>query len=168
MRNAKSPTVAGGAFRVVNCGDVLLSHTVSHAVPSALKGLTSGFGMGPGVSPSPKPPNDQPPTPGKHQGAGRTRPSRQGSIILLYAGFPVVSWEPHRDANISQRFILNVQCVKATRPISTGRLHTSPRFHLQPINPVVYRGPYTPKGVGELISRKASRLDAFSGYPDRT
>jgi len=29
-------------------------------------------------------------------------------------------------------------------------------------------GPYTHKGVGDLISRKASRLDAFSGYPVRT
>ena len=29
-------------------------------------------------------------------------------------------------------------------------------------------GPYNHKGLGDLILRKASRLDAFSGYPDRT
>jgi hypothetical protein len=29
-------------------------------------------------------------------------------------------------------------------------------------------GPYTLVRVGDLIWRKASRLDAFSGYPDRT
>ena len=30
------------------------------------------------------------------------------------------------------------------RPVSTGQLHGSPRFHARPINPVVYRGPTTP------------------------
>jgi hypothetical protein len=29
-------------------------------------------------------------------------------------------------------------------------------------------GPYNHEGLGDLIWRKASRLDAFSGYPDRT
>jgi hypothetical protein len=29
-------------------------------------------------------------------------------------------------------------------------------------------GPYNHEGLGDLILRKASRLDAFSGYPDRT
>ena len=54
------------------------------------------------------------------------------------------------------------------RPISTGLLHTSPRFQIRPINLVVYQGSYSLKGMGELISRPASRLDAFSGYPIRT
>ena len=30
---------------------------------------------------------------------------------------------------------------KAARPISTSRLHVLPRFHLRPINLVVYQGP---------------------------
>src|SRR5215213_7760152 len=51
------------------------------------------------------------------------------------------------------------------RPISTGRLRTLLRFHRRPINLVVYQGSYSLKGMGELISRTASRLDAFSGYP---
>src|SRR3954449_4538315 len=54
------------------------------------------------------------------------------------------------------------------RPISTGLLHVSPRFQIRPINLVVYQGTYSLKGMGELISRPASRLDAFSGYPVRT
>ena len=54
------------------------------------------------------------------------------------------------------------------RPISTGLLHTLPRFQIRPINLVVYQGSYSLKGMGELISRPASRLDAFSGYPIRT
>ncbi|RSM96042.1 hypothetical protein DMA10_14500 [Streptomyces sp. WAC 01420] len=54
------------------------------------------------------------------------------------------------------------------RPISTGQLHTLPCFHIRPINPVVYWEPYPIKWVGALISKQASRLDAFSGYPSRT
>ena len=54
------------------------------------------------------------------------------------------------------------------RPISTGLLRVSPRFQIRPINLVVYQGSYSLKGMGELISRPASRLDAFSGYPIRT
>lgn len=54
------------------------------------------------------------------------------------------------------------------RPISTSQLHTLRRFHIWPINPVVYWEPYPIKWEGALISKQASRLDAFSGYPFRT
>jgi hypothetical protein len=54
------------------------------------------------------------------------------------------------------------------RPISTGQLHTSPCFHFPPINLVVCEGPYLIESVGDLISRRASHLDAFSAYPFRT
>ena len=54
------------------------------------------------------------------------------------------------------------------RPISTGLLHTLLCFQIRPINLVVYQGSYSLKGMGEFISRTASRLDAFSGYPFRT
>jgi hypothetical protein len=54
------------------------------------------------------------------------------------------------------------------RTISTGLLHASLRFHIQPIDLVVYQGPYSLKGMGGFISRSASRLDAFSGYPIQT
>ena len=50
------------------------------------------------------------------------------------------------------------------RPISTGRLNTSPCLHLRPINLVVYQGPYPVNPVGDLISKRVSRLDAFSAY----
>ena len=57
-----------------------------------------------------------------------------------------------------------------TRPriISTGLLHALLRFHIQPINLVVCQDPYSLKGMGGFISRSASRLDAFSGYPFQT
>src|SRR5665213_2622252 len=54
------------------------------------------------------------------------------------------------------------------RPISTSLLQASPLFQSWPINLVVYQGSYSLKGMGELISRLASRLDAFSGYPIQT
>src|SRR5918996_2272392 len=54
------------------------------------------------------------------------------------------------------------------RPISTGQLHTLPCFHFPPINLVVCEGPYLVEPVGDLISRWASHLDAFSAYPFRT
>ncbi len=41
-----------GRFRVLELGDVLLSHTLARAVPSGLRGLTAVFGMGTGVTPS--------------------------------------------------------------------------------------------------------------------
>ena len=53
------------------------------------------------------------------------------------------------------------------RTISTGPLSALLRLHGRPINLVVYQGSYSLKGMGELISRLASRLDAFSGYPVR-
>jgi len=58
--------------------------------------------------------------------------------------------------------------VASPRPISTGRLHALLHFHLRPINPVVYWGPYQVDPVGNLILKQASRLDAFSGYLFRT
>ena len=49
------------------------------------------------------------------------------------------------------------------RAISTGRLHGLLRFHPRPINVVVYHG-----SQRDLVLRKVSRLDAFSGYLVRT
>ena len=57
---------------------------------------------------------------------------------------------------------------QAERAISTGELHASLRFNLQPINQVVYLGPSLPLGLGDLILRSVSRLYAFSVYRNRT
>src|SRR5690606_30711904 len=54
------------------------------------------------------------------------------------------------------------------RPISTRQLHALPRFHPGPIDLVFSQGSYLLDGVGNLISGRASRLDAFSAYPFRT
>ena len=52
--------------------------------------------------------------------------------------------------------------------ISTARLRPSPDFHVRPIKQVVYLRSYPVNPVGNLISRRASHLDAFSAYPCRT
>ena len=54
------------------------------------------------------------------------------------------------------------------RSISTSQLHTLRCVHVWPINPIVSRGPYQDNPVGILILKRASRLDAFSGYHDPT
>ena len=52
--------------------------------------------------------------------------------------------------------------------ISTAQLHPSPDFHMLPIKQVVSLRSYPVDPVGNLILRRASHLDAFSAYPDRT
>ncbi|MEA2235264.1 MAG: hypothetical protein QOD83_5080 [Solirubrobacteraceae bacterium] len=52
--------------------------------------------------------------------------------------------------------------------ISTAQLHPSPDFHMPPIKQVVYLRSYPVNPVGNLISRRASHLDAISAYPCRT
>ena len=91
-------------------------------------------------------------------------------------------WEPplhgHQE---SHRVRCGVQCTdgsvselkqqygQASRLISTGRLNTSPCLYLRPIEQMVCLFPSGPsRGRGCLILRRASRLDAFSGYPFRT
>ena len=144
-------------------GGVLLSHDLAIAVPSALKGLTSGFGMGPGVS--------------RFAMAAVTLSTLTNQLGGLLVGICLV------DANSSSRIELSVVFVFARgrtftcvvlygvgtspRPISTGRLGIA-AVHLRPINPVVYWGPYPVNPVGNLILKRASRLDAFSGYHFRT
>lgn len=58
---------------------------------------------------------------------------------------------------------------QASRKISTGRLNTLLHLYRQPINQIISLVPLGAlKTQGCLILRKASRLDAFSGYPVQT
>ena len=52
--------------------------------------------------------------------------------------------------------------------VSTAQLHPSPDFHMRPIKQVVSLRSYSVDPMGNLILRRASHLDAFSAYPDRT
>ena len=62
------------------------------------------------------------------------------------------------------------QLLKEVKPstISTAQLHRLPDFHMPPIEQVVSLRSYPVDPVGNLILRRASHLDAFSAYPDRT
>jgi hypothetical protein len=86
-------------------------------------------------------------------GAGRdlrSRMSRQGSITI-----PATDpWSVAEEVKPST--------------VSTAQLHPSPDFHMRPIEQVVSLRSYPVDPVGNLISRRASHLDAFSAYPDRT
>ena len=49
--------------------------------------------------------------------------------------------------------------------VRTGRLRRSPAVHSRPIDLVVFQEPSDPWGHGNLVLKRASRLDAFSAYP---
>ena len=108
------------------------------------------------------------------------------SVILVPAtgqarnGF--VGWEPHSGRKQSCFFVPRPWCERllnpftggvcgvSYRPISTGQLHES--LVLASTSGLSTQwsgwGPLTHKVYGNLISKRASRLDAFSGYPIRT
>jgi hypothetical protein len=158
-------------------GSDLLSHAVSSAVSSALRGLTSVFGMGTGVSPAVWPPGNW---------VGRARLAFDGRVR---AGGPGTTereqWNEAAAAGTALRTRRSSHSAagllpgcevpgkfygQAERPISTGKLHALLRFHIPPIKEVVFLRPSYPdaSGLGDLILGRASRLDAFSGYPFRT
>ena len=64
------------------------------------------------------------------------------------------------DACASVRWLFGMEFCWVIR---IARLHALRRFHLRPIDVVVYHDPW-----GDLVLRLVSRLDAFSGYPFRT
>ena len=73
-----------------------------------------------------------------------------------------------KTAQLARARVIEKRNPSSPRTISTGPLNALLRLHGRPINLVVYQGPYSLEGMGEFISRWASRLDAFSGYPVRT
>ncbi len=95
-------------------------------------------------------------------GTGRFPYAMAAETLWRCQPFPTVSREPHSERETAR------SVWSSPRPISTGQLHVLPRFHIRPINPVIFWGPYQVNPVGDLISKQASRLDAFSGYPFRT
>ena len=79
-----------------------------------------------------------------------------------------VQWND-QNPNLSLRLrLVFAKCFwSSPRPISSSQLHTLLYFHPCPIYLVVFKGVYFFR-MGYLISRGASRLDAFSVYPFRT
>ena len=131
-------------------GTDLLSRAAARRVSSALGRFTTVFGMGTGGAAPPAPP--RPPRILDPRLVPRV--ARVGCADVRRSWRPGVVPERDGDAEPSA--------------ISTAPLHASRRFHARPIDQVVYLGPYLVVRVGTLISGRASRLDAFSGYPCRT
>lgn len=127
------------------------SSAAGAAVPWALRVFTAEFGMGSGVWPlamatrPAKPPLDVPRCGEKH--------------LEKFVG-PREAWRCTR-AVVRRGGAAPLD--QADRAISTGQLHGLLRFHLRPIDVVVYHG-----SQRDLVLRRVSRLDAFSGYPVRT
>src|SRR6476660_6396266 len=87
-----------------------------------------------------------------------------------FVGWELSSGREHQELCSHQcqpLFCWVVMVGTSPRPISTGRLGIA-AVHLRPINPMVCGGPYPIISVGNLILKRASRLDAFSGYHFRT
>ena len=91
----------------------------------------------------------------------RTVPGMRASVRLS---------APDRDDDPPPRPDHGSAAEKEVKPstISTARLQLSPAFHVPPIKQVVYLRSYPVDPVGNLILRRASHLDAFSAYLDRT
>ncbi len=101
-------------------------------------------------------------------GAGRFPLAMITETLWSYGG-PHPRWGGSRPLLGNYTVDARHLCRKTSpRPISIGQLRALLHFHIRPINPVVFRGPYQINSVGTLILRRASRLDAFSGYHFQT
>ena len=146
-----------------NPGDDLFSRKAALSVSSALESLTSVFGMGTGVA-SPLE------SPGFHAAGTCSAASIAHECVR---GAPKKgdrrSRVRHGSITDPQSLTLGQRLV-VVKPstISTAQLHPSPDFHVPPIKQVVSLRSYPVNPVGNLISRRASHLDAFSAYPCRT
>ena len=97
----------------------------------------------------------------------RRKKCPMGGTKQIKRGIPIEKPNKERDSN--QLCDLNLQgCSSSPRAISIAQLNTLLCLHLRPINLVVYKCPYSLEGMGYLILRCASRLDAFSVYHIRT
>ena len=140
------------------------SSAAGAAVPWAQRVFTAEFGMGSGVWPLAMATRPAKPRWGcevrqkvseaclRHAGPGGSRG---------VGGAAARGWALHAGDGWARRGRAGVD--QADRAISTGQLHGLPRFHLRPIDVVVYHGSWR-----DLVLRRVSRLDAFSGYPVRT
>ena len=170
----------------VECGGVLLSHTLSSAVPSPRPGLSFRVRKGTGrltwAMTTAKP--VQRPTPTGRPANGtmpRFRSWRSGNRTTD-ANNQTLHRYRHRDHKKQRSLPSNERNHHRTRPDPTSGSEKVCR--VRPLVPVgsTPRGASTsglsntcstcglqaPKCQGILILERASRLDAFSGYPSRT
>ena len=145
-----------------------------------LAGLTAVFGMGTGGAPPVSSPESgrgavRPPRPrwfrwwvtlaGKlvrvrrWRDSSRTRaPNGSGSSEMVSRDLHRRSRPPSFDGGGGSGW-------SSGSAVRTGRLRRSPAVHSRPIDLVVFQEPSYAKRTGNLVLKRASRLDAFSAYP---
>lgn len=157
----KAPHHGAGLLNI-EPGGVLLSHGGNPVLSSALNVFTSEFGMGSGGSRSLWPPGK----PFAERGIRlSTNAAPPHLAVVKSAGYVACHIPRSPGLNQADRVLYG----QASRSISTGKLNALLRFHIPPINVVVFDEPSgTSRVQGDLILRGASRLDAFSVYPVRT
>ena len=146
-----------------NPGDDLFSRKAALSVSSALESLTSVFGMGTGMASPLESPGSI------ASGRGRQRHDADPHGIRR-APEEIFDLVVSRQGSITIPATDPWSVAEEVKPstVSTAQLHPSPDFHMRPIKQVVSLRSYPVDPVGNLISRRASHLDAFSAYPDRT
>ena len=137
-------------------GGVLLSHTLAGAVPSALAVLASGFGKGKSGR-----------VPAAVAAATRAGPGAVPGWAGVGFGYRIAD-ACHRDPSPGLPARERGGCVGSVGPLVPVGFTPLRGVHVRSINPVVFGGPSHREGGGELVLKRASRLDAFSGYPSRT
>ena len=145
-------------------GGVLLSHNPTIAVPSAQSSLATGIGTGPGVPSTLKPPTQtHKTTTPKGRVASNTVQQTQTRQSFFFLRQTLALGAINCSFFIAHTHE-NTRCVILCRYISTSHLTTRHHAHSPGLS--------TPSSSGNLnrnlISKQASRLDAFSGYPSRT
>ena len=115
-------------------GDFLFSQQGNSQVSSALKSLTSVFGMGTGIS----------------------------SSLLSPENYSVLQ---HTQKYIDKYSFSQAKLILwlSPRSISTGQLHTSLYFHLQPINQVVFLESYY-LTIWEILSQGGLHTQMLSAF----
>ena len=174
-----SGVVAGATtYQVLRVGGNLLSHSLPGAVPSARAGLASGFGKGPGVSPPPST-TDTP----KKACTALTNTAN----ICNYLATVSQPTTTHHVVAVLVCCVSDCTVDASTNSLMLLRNAVLPTNHqsfgvlvfigqLVPVTSTHYyasrSGLSTQSSPGNLkrnlISKQASRLDAFSGYPFRT
>ena len=148
-----------------NPGDDLFSRKAALSVSSALESLTSVFGMGTGMASPPVSPGFV--ASGCCSAATSANPTTGHGGAVLQSIFEI-SRQDVVDPRFPATDPRSVAVEVKPSTVSTAQLHPSPNFHMRPIKQVVSLRSYPVDPVGNLISRRASHLDAFSAYPDRT
>ena len=140
-------------------------------------GLTAVFGMGTGVAPRVWSPGSRPAggfnPAGRDDSVGLVDTSTAYSDTLsprpLWIGSMIgeaLATSADRAAAIAPPLFGGAGSGWSSRSaVRTGRLRRSPALHSRPIDLVVFQEPMRDIPAGDLISREASRLDAFSAYP---